>query len=238
MVSCEFNPTLLSKWKSKIYTYSTSKDKQDQIGRTRNMAAGELIFEFPEWIAGFREKYRNTVLSTEEDQVRAVLELARSNIEEKTGGPFGALVISTKSGKIYGCGINRVVYSGSLFHAETVAIWDAQNVVGTYDLASSSKGPFTLVCNAEPCAMCVGALHWSGISTLVTGATNQDVQELGGFDEGPIHPGWEQELSKRGISHKKEVLRSECQTLIQDYKAKGGVVYNSIVKGQEGLAKV
>jgi tRNA(Arg) A34 adenosine deaminase TadA len=39
----------------------------------------------------------------------------------------------------------------------------------------------TLYTNAEPCAMCAGAIFWSGISRLVYGLSGDRLHELSGF---------------------------------------------------------
>ena len=73
--------------------------------------------------------------------------------------------------------------------------------------------------------MCGGALLWSGIKKLVYGATKNDVEELVGFDEGPVHPDWNNEMKKRGIDIVSEVLRDEARSILKRYKIKGGILY-------------
>ena len=40
---------------------------------------------------------------------------------------------------------------------------------------------YQLVVNAQPCAMCFGSLLWSGIRSVVTGASGEEVESITGF---------------------------------------------------------
>ena len=47
--------------------------------------------------------------------------------------------------------------------------------VQIYDLGGLGDGrAFELVTTTEPCAMCLGAIPWSGLSSVVCGARDQD----------------------------------------------------------------
>ena len=76
----------------------------------------------------------------------------------------------------------------SLAHAEMVAVSLAQSAIGNWNLGST--GDAQLVTSCEPCAMCFGAVPWSGVSSIIWGASKEDAEERG-FDEGdkPV-TGW------------------------------------------------
>ncbi len=153
-------------------------------------------------------------------------ELARLNVENNGGGPFGSIVVDLSSGKIVGYGVNCVLSNGAPFHGEVCAIWDAQSRLGTHDLGRAGLPPFALVTSAAPCAMCAGAIVWSGVRQLVSGARTSDVEGIVGFDEGPIHRDLKSELYKRGINVVEDILRDECCEVLRQYIKSGGVVYN------------
>jgi tRNA(Arg) A34 adenosine deaminase TadA len=46
-----------------------------------------------------------------------------------------------------------------------------------------------MVVSTEPCALCLGAIPWSGIRRLVCGARDEDARSIG-FDEGEKVPYW------------------------------------------------
>ncbi|HCS12210.1 MAG TPA: tRNA-specific adenosine deaminase, partial [Zetaproteobacteria bacterium] len=85
-----------------------------------------------------------------------------------------------------------------------------------------------LVTSCEPCAMCFGAIPWSGIRRVVCGATAADAQRIG-FDEGPRHPDWVAELEKRGIHVQTGVCRDAAARVLNDYQSAQGVIYNGRV---------
>ena len=74
--------------------------------------------------------------------------------------------------------------------------------------------------------MCFGAIPWSGIRSLVLGGGGPVMEKLTGFDEGPIHPEWSQQLERRGISVTEGVLESEALRLFEDFANSGRLVYN------------
>ena len=46
--------------------------------------------------------------------------------------------------------------------------------------------------------MCYGAVLWSSVRSLVIADSEKALEEITGFDEGPIHPDWKEELKRRG----------------------------------------
>jgi tRNA(Arg) A34 adenosine deaminase TadA len=125
-------------------------------------------------------------------------------------------------------GVNRVVPTGcSSAHAEVMALSLAQKRLGTYDLGSSPSSDYELVVNWRPCAMCFGAVLWSGVRHLCIAGSGPELEELTGFDEGPIHPDWKVELTKRGISIEEDILRAEAVDLFRLFRASGRLVYNA-----------
>lgn len=162
-----------------------------------------------------------------ESRMRAVIRFARLNFEHDTGGPFAAGIFEKESGKVVIVGINRVVPSNvSSAHAEIVAISLAQQKLRTFDLGGPGFPDYQIVVNGRPCAMCFGSIPWSGVRSLVVGASGDQIETLTGFDEGPIHPNWQTELQNRGIEVIEHVLAEEACELFRDFGASGQPVYN------------
>ena len=154
------------------------------------------------------------------------LEACRRNIEARTGGPFGAVVTDAGTGQILGAGVNLVVGGrASFLHAEIVALTLAQRRAGCDNLSAGGRAA-TLYATAEPCAMCLGAIPWSGVSRLVCGARDADVRAIG-FDEGDKPSDWEAGLRRRGIAVTRDFRREEAAGLLARYAAEGGVRYGS-----------
>jgi tRNA(Arg) A34 adenosine deaminase TadA len=181
----------------------------------------------PEWAA---EELRQlpTHLATLEDRMAAVLRFARMNFQRGTGGPFAAGVFERDSGRLVVIGVNRVVPSNcSSAHAEVMALSLAQNILGTYDLGGAGLPDHQLVVTWRTCAMCYGAVIWSGIRSLVLAGDGPELEAITGFDEGPIHPEWDKELAKRGIELIRDVLHDESVQIFRDFAASGSLVYNA-----------
>ena len=185
----------------------------------------EFTIDLPGWVGEFLGRGPD-VFATEEDRMRLVIALARENVERQTGGPFGAGVFDEK-GRLVAPGINVVVTSNcSILHAEMVAIALAQKELGRYDIGDEGRSRYALVASTEPCAMCFGAIPWSGVTRLVCGARDEDARRIG-FDEGPKLSGWQEALEKRAIEVTRDVLREEAAAVLDLYVELGGPIYNA-----------
>ena len=155
-----------------------------------------------------------------------VIELAERNLAEGTGGPFGAAIFESESGRLVAPGVNRVVPTATSFaHAEIVAIGLASQQLGTFDLGGEGLPAMELVASTEPCALCLGGAVWSGVRKVVTGARDADARAIG-FDEGPKVADWKAALESRGIEVEADVMRAEAASVLEDYAASGAVIYN------------
>lgn len=187
----------------------------------------EIILTTPDW---FQRRVADLpeFLATPSDRMRLVLEFARANVEHDTGGPFAAGVFERASGRLVAMGVNRVAPTNcSSAHAEIMALSLAQKRLSTYDLGNSALPEHELVVNWRPCAMCFGAVLWSGIRHLAIAGSGPELEELTGFDEGPIHPDWKHELATRGISVEEGMLRAEALELFRWFRESGCLVYNA-----------
>jgi tRNA(Arg) A34 adenosine deaminase TadA len=184
-----------------------------------------ISLRLPDWVARFLadspEVFPETI-----DRMRFVLELSRRNVQHGTGGPFGAAVFDS-DGRLIAPGINLVVISNcSLLHAEMVALAGAQQKLGRYDIGDGGRRLYDLFATTEPCAMCFGAIPWSGVRRLACGARDEDARAIG-FDEGPKLADWASALTDRGIAVLRDVLRDEAVGVLQGYIEAGGIIYNA-----------
>lgn len=180
----------------------------------------DISISLPDWLR--RLDGLSDPRPTAEDRMDLVLELVAKNIADG-GGPFAAAVFDG-DGRLVAPGVNRVVpASASIAHAEIVAIAAAGQRLDTWKL--SSLGHYELVSSAEPCAMCLGAVPWSGASSLVIGARDEDARAVG-FDEGDKPPNWDELLTARGIKVTRDVRRDRAAALLNDYLVAGGEIYN------------
>lgn len=190
----------------------------------------QVIIALPDWAEKFLAG-RGVGPATDEGRMRLVLDLARENVRQGTGGPFAAAVFDG-TGRFVSAGLNLVTsLNCSVCHAEIVALVLAQKMLGRYDLSNGGQERCQLVAAAEPCAMCLGAIPWSGVGRLVCGARDSDVRTIG-FDEGAKPPDWEAALRARGIDVTRDVLRSEARSVLEAYAAAGGPVYSPVLRNR------
>jgi tRNA(Arg) A34 adenosine deaminase TadA len=159
--------------------------------------------------------------------MRLAIALGKLNVEHGTGGPFGAGVFEQKSGKLIAPGVNMVIPANcSIAHAEIVSVSIAQKILGSYDLSSEGMPSYELVTSAAPCAMCLGAIPWSGIRRVICGARDEDTRSIG-FDEGTKPTNWALSLEARGIAVVQDILREEARKVLSQYYEFGGIIYNA-----------
>ena len=186
--------------------------------------SNQCNFKLPDWVEPFIEHWM-LPLATVAQRMQLAVALSEENILQGTGGPFAAIVVKEGSNELVSAGVNIVTSAGlSMAHAEIVALSLAQTAVNEWNLAE--VGSLQLVSTCEPCAMCFGAVPWSGVKSLVCGAGKKDA-EAAGFDEGDKPEDWVNSLQKRGIVVQCGVLGDEAATVLANYRKSGGMIYNA-----------
>ena len=183
-----------------------------------------IHLEYPSWVE--KEVDWNRAYSGDEEKMRLAIAMSRVNVLQGTGGPFGAAIFETESGRLVSVGMNSVVrLQNCTLHGEMVAFMMAQQRVSSFTLNAEGLPSHELFTSCEPCAMCLGATLWSGVSRVVCGAARDDASNLN-FEEGPVFPESYRYLEERGISITRNVLRDEARAVLELYRRQGGTVYN------------
>ncbi|SNS85080.1 tRNA(Arg) A34 adenosine deaminase TadA [Noviherbaspirillum humi] len=110
--------------------------------------------------------------------MQRVLELA---MESRNRGrhPFAAIVVDGQGRIVAECFNNSMPPEGDpTQHAERLAAAAAASRLTLRELAAS-----TLYTNAEPCAMCAGAVYWCNIGRVVYAMSEEDLLQLTGSHE-------------------------------------------------------
>ena len=184
------------------------------------MIPAQLHLTLPPWVHDEVDVQRP--YATAEERIALAVQLSRWNVDHRSGGPFGAAVF--RDDRLVGIGVNRVVpHFCSIAHAEMLAVATSQQRLQSYRL-NLTGGRIVLATSAQPCSMCYGALVWAGIDELLIAATSEDVQELAGFDEGPLPADWVGELNRRGIDVHTGLMRDHARDVLREY-GENGVVY-------------
>lgn len=190
-------------------------------------AADALPISLPAWLHDeLHDELPDAHHASDSDRMRRVIALARANVDHDLGGPFAAAIFERDSGRLVSAGVNSVVRLGnSVLHAEVMAIMFAQHRLATFALGAPELPALELHTSCAPCAMCLGAIHWSGIRRVVCGATREQVLAIG-FDEGPVFPASYDYLARRGVEIVTGVLADEAAAVLEEYRRRGGLIYD------------
>ena len=116
-------------------------------------------------------------MSVHEVLLRQAIAVARQS-REHGNHPFGAL-LADPDGQVLLSAENTVVTgSDATGHAETNLVRLASAAYATRELRD-----LTLYTSTEPCAMCSGAIYWSGIGTVVYALAESELYEMTGSDD-------------------------------------------------------
>ena len=110
----------------------------------------------------------------------------KTSVDSGLGGPFGAFVYKSlykNEGEEYieliATGTNCVTRNNDpTAHAEIIAIRNACNNIGAYDLSG-----YNIYATGFPCPMCLGAILWAGIGEVVYSQSLEDAHDIGFRDK-------------------------------------------------------
>ena len=124
------------------------------------------------------------------------LDEAMQGVARGEGGPFGAVIVNTKTGKIIARSHNMVLQTNDpTAHAEVTCIRLASARLGRHDLSDC-----TLYSSCEPCPMCFGAIHWARLRQCTYASLAEDASQAG-FDDGFIYRAIRHELRPGELPH-------------------------------------
>ncbi len=140
----------------------------------------------------------------------AIFHMRQAGVVDKTGGPFGALIVL--DGKIIATAGNSVMKDlDPTAHAEVNAIRKACRALGTVDLSGA-----ILYTSCECCPMCYSAAYWSRISKIYYAASWNDYDDL--FDDSKINQDILKGYPKRLLAPQ-QMLQEEAQKVWKEFRA-------------------
>jgi tRNA(Arg) A34 adenosine deaminase TadA len=118
------------------------------------------------------------VSAQDETFLRRAIELAA---EARADGrhPFGSLIVNERGEVLVEARNNAVLPTGDpTQHAELVACKEVAQLLSLKELATC-----TLYTSTEPCAMCAGAIYWTGIGRVVYALPERELMRYTGSHE-------------------------------------------------------
>lgn len=154
-----------------------------------------------------------------ENYIREItLEVEKSCLDFKVGGPFGAIVI--KDGKLIGKGVNRVLAKHDpTAHAEMEAIRDACINLKTHDLTGCE-----LYATGFPCPMCISAIIWANIKKVYYSADYKDAEEIG-FRDSYIYNFIKEGQKDKTVLELQQIDKISIMNIYQKFKDLKGEIY-------------
>jgi guanine deaminase len=112
-------------------------------------------------------------MTTHERFLTQAIDLARRNVEDNGGRPFGAVLV--RDGAVIATGVNEMAASGDpTAHAEMQALRAAAQAPGSPRLDGC-----TVYASGQPCPMCLAAMTMTGISAVYYAYSNEEGASYG-----------------------------------------------------------
>ena len=151
-------------------------------------------------------------IASEQDReyMTMALKLMRqAGVTDKTGGPFGAVVVL--NGKILATAGNSVVRDNDpSAHAEVNAIREACRKVGSPHIEGA-----VLYSSCEPCPMCYSTAYWARVGKIFYAASWADYADL--FDDSNIAKDMQLAREKRQVALQ-QIMRTDAQQVWEEFR--------------------
>jgi guanine deaminase len=155
----------------------------------------------------------NNFLITDQDREymrEAIRQMRQAGVVDKTGGPFGAVIVL--NGMIIAAAGNTVKRDyDPTAHAEINAIREACRKFRTADLSGA-----ILYTSCECCPMCYAAAYWARISKVFYAAAWSDYDDL--FDDSTIKVDMSTPYPDRLLAPQ-QILQEEAQKVCNEFRA-------------------
>ena len=151
-------------------------------------------------------------IASEQDRkyMTMALKLMRqAGVTDKTGGPFGAVVVL--HGKILAASGNSVVRDNDpSAHAEVNAIREACRKLGDPHIEGA-----VLYSSCEPCPMCYATAYWARVGKIFYAASWADYADL--FDDSNIAKDMQLAREKRQVNLQ-QIMRTDAQQVWDEFR--------------------
>jgi tRNA(Arg) A34 adenosine deaminase TadA len=149
---------------------------------------------------------------TEQDRqhmAQAIQTMRQAGVVDKTGGPFGAVVV--RDGEVLAASGNSVLRDNDpSAHAEVNAIRLACKKIGAPNLRGA-----TLFTSCECCPMCYATAYWARIDKIYYAAAWTDYADL--FDDSNISKDMQKPYARR-VLHPEQMMQSEAQKVWLEFR--------------------
>jgi tRNA(Arg) A34 adenosine deaminase TadA len=140
---------------------------------------------------------------------QAIQTMRQAGVVDKTGGPFGAVVV--RDGEVLAVSGNSVLRDNDpSAHAEVNAIRMACKKVGAPNLRGA-----TLFTSCECCPMCYATAYWARIGKIYYAAAWTDYADL--FDDSNISIDMKKPYAQR-VLHPEQMMQADAQKVWLEFR--------------------
>ena len=157
--------------------------------------------------------------SARESWMKSACHSALASVQHAHGGPFGAAVVHTKTGRILSCSHNTVLLDKNpTRHAEMNAIREAAaamrgRVLPNEKHAADVFAECEMFTTCEPCPMCLGAIHRCNFQKVHIGVDRKCAAKYG-FDDLVFYQEVAGIAGRLDLAKNNSSARSEFLTLV------------------------
>ncbi len=174
--------------------------------------AGIAAASFVGGEASAKAAHRPARAISEQDRqhmAQAIQTMRQAGVVDKTGGPFGAVVV--RDGEVLAVSGNSVLRDNDpSAHAEVNAIRLACKKIGAPNLRGA-----TLFTSCECCPMCYATAYWARIGKIYYAAAWTDYADL--FDDSNISKDMQKPYARRAL-HPEQMMQSEAQKVWLEFR--------------------
>ena len=135
--------------------------------------------------------------------------MRQAGVTDKTGGPFGAVVVL--HGKILAAAGNSVIRDNDpSAHAEVNAMREACRKLGNPHIEGA-----VLYSSCEPCPMCYSTAYWARVGKIFYAASWADYADL--FDDSNIAKDMQLAPEKRQVALQ-QIMRTDAQQVWEEFR--------------------
>lgn len=181
------------------------------VPRRNFLASGAALFA----AASSGQAFASATLTssaTDEDRAhmrRAIDLMRKAGVVEKTGGPFGCVIV--RDGEVLAATGNSVLRDNDpSAHAEVNAIRAACKKINAPNIRGA-----TLFTSCEPCPMCYSTAYWARVGKIYYAAAWMDYADL--FDDSNISTDMKKAYSERVVPVE-PLLRDEAQKIWLEFR--------------------
>jgi tRNA(Arg) A34 adenosine deaminase TadA len=176
------------------------------------MAAGTIVPATTALAEAATPSVRPPQAVTEQDReymAMALKQMRQAGVLDKTGGPFGAVVVL--DGKILATAGNSVMRDKDpSAHAEVNAMRDACRKIGNPHIEGA-----VLYSSCEPCPMCYSTAYWARVGKIFYAASWTDYADL--FDDSNIAKDMQFPYEQRQVALQ-QIMRPDAQKVWDEFR--------------------